>query len=168
MIILKFHFDKQKKTVTSIRKVLTYILIVFLILFSFCSVRKQPGKVWDLRGKIVTLTKSLSGLPYRYGGDDIDGFDCSGLVNYVYGCFGIEVPRTAKKQGKLKNKIRLKRAKPGDLLVFKLKRRRWHSGILIDKKYFIHAPNRQEPVRRESLNGYWRSHLTAVIRVINE
>jgi cell wall-associated NlpC family hydrolase len=131
-------------------------------------VRTKPDKVWDMRGKIVTLSKSLTGLPYRYGGDDIDGFDCSGLVRYVYGCFGFEVPRTAKKQGKLKNKVTLKKAKPGDIVVFKLKRKRWHSGIIIGKEYFIHAPNRREPVREEFFNSYWRSHLAAVIRIIDE
>lgn len=147
---------------------LTYLLVFFVLFTSFCGVRTKPDKVWDIRGKIVTLSKSLTGLPYRYGGDDIDGFDCSGLVRYVYGCFGFEVPRTAKKQGKLKNKVTLKKAKPGDIVVFKLKRKRWHSGIIIGKEYFVHAPNRREPVREEFFNSYWRSHLAAVIRIIDE
>lgn len=161
--------DRKRKTLNSLSQNLsTYSLIVFFLFSSFCGVRTKPGKVWNLRDKIVTLSKSLTGLPYRYGGDDINGFDCSGLVSYVYGCFGIEVPRTAKKQGKLKNKIKFKNARPGDILVFKLKRRRWHSGILINKKHFIHAPNRETPVREEYLSSYWRSHLRAVIRIIDE
>jgi cell wall-associated NlpC family hydrolase len=148
-----------------------FIIPVFLsisLFSSFCSVRTKPDKVWHLRDKVVTLAKSLTGLPYKYGGDDIDGLDCSGLVYYVYSSFGMSVPRTAKKQGKLKSKVKFKKAKPGDILVFKLKRRRWHSGILINKKYFIHAPNRKETVREESLNSYWRSRLRAVIGIINE
>ena len=146
------------------------IVIVFLILmFTFsCTVRTKPDKVWNLRDKVVTLSKSLTGLPYKYGGDDIDGFDCSGFVYYVYGSFGLEVPRTAKKQGKLKKKVKFKKAKPGDILVFKLKRRRWHSGILIDKKSFIHAPNKNDAVKKEYLNSYWRSRLRTVISMIDE
>ncbi len=121
-----------------------------------------------MREKIVALAKSLSGLPYRFGGDDIDGFDCSGFVHYVYKCFGIEIPRTAKKQGKLPGKISFARAKPGDILVFKLKRRDWHSGIFLSKKRFIHAPNKKERLREEDLNSYWLEHLERVIGVIDE
>ena len=74
------------------------ILLIITLLTSCCLVRKEPGKVWDLRGKIVLLAKSLAGLPYKYGGHEIDGFDCSGLIYYVYDSFGIKLPRTAKKQ----------------------------------------------------------------------
>lgn len=136
--------------------------------FSFCSIKKEPDKVWNLRAKIAALTESLVGIHYRLGGEDIEGFDCSGLVHYVYDCFGITVPRTAKEQGKLKPKVKLKRAKPGDILVFKLKRRKWHTGIFIKKDYFIHAPNKKESVRKEYLTSFWRSRLKAVISLISE
>jgi hypothetical protein len=142
--------------------------IVFLFLFiSFCRVSKEPDRVWDLRGKIVVLARSLTGLPYRYGGEEINGFDCSGFVYYVYDSYGIKLPRTAEKQAKMKEKIKLRQAKPADILAFRFKRR-WHTAIYIGNNSFIHAPNRRTRVRVESLNKSWKRHLKYVIRLIDE
>jgi hypothetical protein len=143
------------------------ILLIFVLLISYCLVRKEPEKVWNLRGKIVLLAKSLAGLPYRYGGHEIDGFDCSGFVYYVYDSFGIKLPRTAKKQAMLKEKIKLKRAQPADILVFKIKRR-WHTAIYTGGNSFIHAPNKRNRVRKESLEKFWKKRLKYVIKIIEE
>ena len=143
------------------------ILLIIFLLISCCLVRKEPEKVWDLRGKIALLAKSMEGLPYKYGGYEIDGFDCSGLVYYVYDSFGIKLPRTAKKQAELKEKIKFKRARPADILVFKLKRR-WHTSIYIGDKLFIHAPNKRSRVRKESLDKYWKKRLKYVVQIIDD
>jgi cell wall-associated NlpC family hydrolase len=132
-----------------------------------CRVNREPGSVWNLREKITRLSIDLIGIPYQYGGYDITGFDCSGFVYYVFSSFGIELPRTAKKQGKVKKKIPLKKARPADILVFKLKSG-WHSGIYSGKHFFIHAPNQSDRVRREYLSQYWMARLKAVIRVIDD
>jgi len=142
-------------------------LLLVILLTSVCQIKKEPEKVWNIRNKIAVLTKSLIGLPYQYGGYELDGFDCSGLVYYVYDCYGIKLPRTAKKQAKLKEKISLKRAKPGDILAFKLKRR-WHTAVYIGDKSFVHAPNRKEKVREETLNTFWKKRLKRVIRIIED
>jgi len=143
------------------------LLIVILFVFSYCRVSSQPGKVWNLRGKVVGLAKSLTGLPYEYGGEEIYGFDCSGFVYYVYDSFGIKLPRTAKKQGKLDEQIKFKRAKPADILVFKIKRR-WHTAIYIGENSFIHAPNKKSRVRVERLSKYWKKRLKHAVRIIDE
>ena len=143
------------------------ILLIIIFLISCCLVRKEPEKVWDLRGKIALLAKSLVGLPYKYGGNEIDGFDCSGLVYYVYDSFGIKLPRTAKKQAKLEEKIKFRRARPADILVFKLKRR-WHTAIYAGDKSFIHAPNKRNRVRKESLDKYWKKRLKYIVQIIND
>jgi cell wall-associated NlpC family hydrolase len=142
-------------------------MVVPVLFISDCAVRTEPGNVWNLRDKIVTLTESLTGLPYKYGGNEIDGFDCSGLVHYVFDCYGTPLPRTAEKQAKLKEKIKLRQARPADILVFKLKRR-WHAAIYMGDGYFIHAPNRNEVVRKERLNDFWKKRLKSVIRVIHD
>jgi cell wall-associated NlpC family hydrolase len=108
----------------------------------------------------------LVGLQYRFGGEDIDGFDCSGLVSYVYDCYGYKIPRTAKRQSKLKKKIKLRRAKPGDIVIFKIKRNRWHTGLYIGDNEFIHAPNRKAKVRKERLNKYWRKRLKHAVSML--
>ena len=148
------------------RVILLYVLTVLLFL-SFCRVRSEPGKVWDVRGKIVDLSLSLIGIPYRFGGFDLDGFDCSGFVFYVYDCFGIKIPRTAKKQGKIKSKVKFRNAKPADVLVFKVKRG-WHTGIYVGGDSFVHAPTKRGFIRKEKLNSYWKRRLKKTVRIIDE
>jgi len=155
-----------------IRRHRIHLVILTAVLMSAvyctnCMVRKEPDKVWDLRGKVVQLAQSLQGLPYQYGGYDIEGFDCSGLVYYVYEAFGLKVPRTARKQAKMKGSVRLKQARPSDILAFKLKRR-WHTAIYIGDNFFIHAPNAESYIRKERLNAFWKKRLKAVISVIKE
>jgi len=144
-----------------------FLLLLILPFFS-CSFRTEPEKIWNLRGKIVALAESLRGIPYHYGGTDIDGFDCSGFVNYLYDSFGVDIPRTAKKQGKIKTRIKLKNAKKGDILVFRIKRNQWHSGIFISKKYFIHSPNGRGVVRREKYTKYWRKRIKYTISILDD
>lgn len=142
------------------------LMLVMLVLLPTCHIKHEPDKVYNLRKKMVTLAKSLVGLPYTYGGEDIDGFDCSGLVQYVYDCFGIKLPRTAKKQAKLKEKIKFKKAKGGDILVFKFKRR-YHTAIYVGDNAFIHAPNRNSVVRKQPLTKTWKKNLKYVVSIID-
>ncbi|MEN8153711.1 MAG: C40 family peptidase [Acidobacteriota bacterium] len=144
------------------------IVFILLLLLNYCSFRSEPEKVWNIRSKIVTLTESLKGIPYRYGGFEIDGFDCSGFVYYIYDSFGINIPRTAKKQGKIKARVRFKSAKPGDILVFKIKRNRWHTGIYVNDKFFVHSPNGRGFVRREGYSKFWKKKLKYVISILDD
>ncbi|MBN2347112.1 MAG: C40 family peptidase [Candidatus Aminicenantes bacterium] len=118
-----------------------------------------------LRRQVVFLARSLVGIPYVYGGTDIDGFDCSGLVHYVYDCFGIRLPRSAREQARLPHKVRLRSARAGDILVFRLKRA-WHSAIFLGGRRFVHAPSAPGRVRVEELGGYWLSRLEAVVSIL--
>lgn len=151
------------------RSLRTWLAVHLLAFFGFmaCRITTKPPEVRNLRDKIIRLSTDLIGIPYQYGGYDITGFDCSGFVYYVFSCFGIELPRTAKKQGRIKNKISLKKARPGDVLVFKLKAG-WHSGIYSGRYFFIHAPNQSDRVRREYLSQYWLSRLKSVVQVIDD
>lgn len=147
--------------------VLVLLVLLVLLVMPFCRVRKEPEVIWNLRGKLVELAKSLVGLPYRYGGEEIDGFDCSGFVYYLYDCYGIKLPRTAAGQSGLKGKIKLKYAQPADILLFKFGRR-WHTAFYIGSNRFIHAPVKNDRLRVESLNESWKQRLQYVIRVIDE
>lgn len=140
-------------------------LMVLLLACSACAVMTEPEALNVMRRQIVGLAQSLAGIPYVYGGSDIDGFDCSGLVFYVYDCFGIRLPRSAREQAQLKGSVKLKHAAPGDILVFKLKRI-WHSAIYLGQNRFVHAPNAEGWVRFETLNEYWRAHLHNVVAVL--
>lgn len=125
-----------------------------------------PSAPAGLRSKVVTLARNLAGLPYHYGGGDIDGFDCSGLVHYVFHCFGIDVPRTARAQGRMNRRVANRLARPGDILAFRLQSG-WHTAIMVAKGRFVHAPGRGKRIRFEELNSWWRRRLKAVIDVID-
>jgi len=149
-----------------IRFSLTFILLVLCLLGPACRVRTEPQENERLRVRIVELARSLCGLNYSFGGTDINGFDCSGLVHYVYSCYGIELPRTAKEQMTVPRQISLKRIKPGDIIVFRLPRT-WHSVVYIGDGRFVHAPSRNSRVREEILNDYWQSRLRKVVSVLS-
>ena len=151
------------------KKLIVAVAVVLVLLFSLfqCSFKSEPEKVWHLRSKVVGLAISLIGFPYKYGGTDIQGFDCSGFVSYVYGCYGLSIPRTAKKQAKIKTRVATRHARPGDLVVFKL-RSGWHTGILVGRDFFVHSPSQGGRVRKESLNEFWTSRLKRVVQVIQD
>lgn len=141
--------------------------LLFLLVLCGCQIQREPGQDRSIRDKILQLAEHLQGLPYHFGGVDIDGFDCSGLVQYVYDCFGIKIPRSAKSQACLKKKINLKRAKPADILIFRI-RGRWHTAIYTGANSFIHAPKRNCPIRKEQLNTYWKRKLEGAIQLIRD
>ncbi len=136
-----------------------------LLAAASCAVRTEPPGRPALRGRVALLAASLAGLPYVYGGGDIDGFDCSGLVAYVYDCFGIRLPRSAREQSRLGRAVRLHQAQPGDILAFRLKKS-WHTAIFLGQGSFVHAPSSGGWVRVEILNDYWLPRLKAVIAVL--
>lgn len=77
----------------------------------------QTGKTTPV--ELVNFACSLSGAPYRYGSADPGkGFDCSGFVTYVFGHFGIMVPRTSADFAPVQRAIALKDAKAGDIVLF--------------------------------------------------
>ena len=120
-----------------------------------------------MRSKVVELALALRGRPYRLGGDEIDGMDCSGFVHYVFHAFGYESPRVAKAYAKVKPSIRLKSIKAADVLVFKLSGS-WHLGFYSGNNRFVHAPSSGQRIREEELTDYWRKKLVRVVRVIRD
>lgn len=120
-----------------------------------------------MRGKVVELARALTGRPYRLGGGEIDGLDCSGLVHYVFHAFGYKSPRTAREFARVKPAVRLDRLKAADVLVFKLKGS-WHVGLYSGKGAFVHAPSRGQRVREEALNAFWLENCRRAVRIIRD
>lgn len=84
---------------------------------------------------VVETARQFLGVPYVWGGTTPAGFDCSGLVQYVYGLHGVSLPRTDAAQKAAGTVIDPDQAQPGDLV--------WHPGhigIYAGNGMVIHAP----------------------------
>jgi cell wall-associated NlpC family hydrolase len=110
----------------------------------------------------LAIARDMVGIPYRYGGADPRGFDCSGLVYYSYRKAGIEVPRTADEQYRKSKRVQAGALQPGDLVFFTISRDKpSHVGIYTGNGRFIHAPSSGKSVAYASLhNPYWEERLT--------
>lgn len=116
--------------------------------------------------QVLAIAKSLLGTPYRYGGASPDGFDCSGLVQYVYHKASMAVPRTAAEQSRRVHRVHLSELRSGDLVFFRLSGRKTsHVGIYAGDGRFIHAPSSGKLVSYASLEDrYWKERLVVAGR----
>jgi NlpC/P60 family len=106
----------------------------------------------------VDFAASLIGRPYVWGAEGPDAFDCSGLTQYVYQEFGIDLPRRAISQSKVGDGVS-RRLQRGDLVFFSTDTRRslvTHVGIYESRGIMINASKRNGRVRRDDLDDeYW-------------
>jgi cell wall-associated NlpC family hydrolase len=121
-----------------------------------------PAKTQSRPHRGLAIARDMIGMPYRYGGADPRGFDCSGLVYYSYRKAGIEVPRTAAEQYRKSKRVQAGPLQPGDLVFFTISRDKLsHVGIYAGNGRFIHAPSSGKSVVYASLhNPYWGVRLT--------
>lgn len=115
---------------------------------------------------VLQRALALLGTPYRWGGASPDkGFDCSGLVSYVFrNAMGIELPRVSRDMAKSGEPISDRtKLSAGDLVFFGRRGRVDHVGIYLGEGRFVHAPRTGKDVMVSSLDsGYWsRKYLQA-------
>jgi len=123
-------------------------------------------------GRAQTLLKgalALLGTPYRWGGTSPEaGFDCSGLVGYVFRtALGIELPRVSRDMARDGEKVERAALAPGDLVFFSRRGKRVdHVGIYVGDGRFLHAPRTGRDVTVSELDtGYWSHKFLQARRV---
>lgn len=103
---------------------------------------------------IANAARQYLGIQYVWGGSTPSGFDCSGLVQYVYGQKGLSVPRTTYNQIQTGSSVGPDKLRPGDLVFFDTDRSKKgpdHVGIYLGGGKFIHAPAPGQGVKISSL-----------------
>ncbi len=116
-----------------------------------------------LQKAIVNGAKQFVGTPYVWGGSSPDGFDCSGLVQYVYSNLGIKAPRVTYQQFQAGKKVNPRNAQPGDLVFFRMESQGpGHVGIYAGNGKYIQAPQTGDVVKISNLAD--RSDLVGVRR----
>jgi cell wall-associated NlpC family hydrolase len=117
---------------------------------------------------IVKDALALRGVPYRNGGTDPKGFDCSGLVQYVFAKHGVTLPRGTREQLDHGTEVRLAAIAPGDLIFFSTtaSKEASHVGVAIGGDEFVHAPSSRGRVRVEKFSApYWSRRIVGVRRL---
>jgi cell wall-associated NlpC family hydrolase len=106
----------------------------------------------------ATIALRYLGVPYVWGGASPDGFDCSGLVMYVYAQLGISLPHFAAAQYGMGTPVARSDLQPGDLVFFDGLN---HVGIYIGDGQLVHAPQTGDVVKISSLSDFGDSYVGA-------
>ncbi len=143
-ILLRLEAEKQKATAGNDEW--------YIVALEVDSIAKYD----TLRNRIITRAQKYLGVRYRYGQANEKGFDCSGFVKYVFGKFGIELPRSSYTQFNICKQVEIDKAKAGDLVFFNTRgRRASHVGIYMGNNKFIHSPSRGRTVSIDSISAYY-------------
>jgi cell wall-associated NlpC family hydrolase len=120
-----------------------------------------------IQPSVVSLALSLRGTPYRNGGSDLAGFDCSGFVQWVFAHNGLALPREVKDQYRVGRDIDTDDVRAGDLVFFEtVSPGASHVGIALGGGEFVHAPSSRGVVRVERYtSGYWDDRWVGARRV---
>ena len=115
------------------------------------TVDSRPRRsILSLGQRAVRIAAEEIGVPYRYGGSTPSGFDCSGLVAYVYGKLGVSLPHNAAAQYAYGRAVDRGDLRPGDLVFF---HGLGHVGVYIGRGRIIHAPHSGERVEIQRLTA---------------
>lgn len=116
---------------------------------------------------VCDLAAQFLGVPYVWGGTSPSGFDCSGLVQYVYNQLGIKLARVADDQMKEGIPVTRDQLMPGDLVGFGYGGYASHIGIYVGNGMMIHAPHTGDVVKYTSIDSdYYAGRFLGGRRII--
>jgi lipoprotein Spr len=157
---------------TLVRKVISVSLCA-VIGFTGMAVSHTPkaSAATSKAGKIITLGKKYIGVKYRFGAPSgsTSAFDCSSFTQYIYGKYGVKLPRVSSSQATKGYKVAKSSLKKGDLVFFKVARtgsKIGHVGVYVGNNKMLHTYG-SHGVTYSSINtSYWKSHYITARRVL--
>ena len=112
---------------------------------------QAPDKV----NGIIALAKSEVGKPYVWGAVGPDSFDCSGLVQYVYAKYGVNMPRTTYDQVKVGQTVSMDSLQPGDLLFWGSTTAPYHVAIYIGNNQYVNSATPEQGTILQTISSYY-------------
>ena len=154
-------------------------IFIYILATSGCSTfgtKSNASKVAQFKQDTSVGTENISiaavglvDVPYRFGGNTPSGgFDCSGLIVYVYNkAAGIKLPRTIQLMSSQGKSIDGQPPAPGDLVFFNTTGEKYsHAGIYVGQGRFVHAPSTGGTVRLDYITSpYWAAKFTEARRI---
>ncbi len=150
----------------------SYLFFTVLIFLSSCISQKKISKTNSVNS-VIGNARTYIGTPYKWGGNDKKGIDCSGLLVRSFESVGMKLPRTTSQQIDLGKKVSLKKSKEGDLVFFafgKSKRKVTHVGLVSNRKNnsdikFIHASSSKGVIETQLIRDYYLNRIRKIKRV---
>lgn len=127
----------------------------------------QPQQVSSLASQVLAYAARFLGVPYVWGGMSPSGFDCSGLIEYVYRHFGISLPRTSQEQATVGMRVSAgQQLLPGDLIFYDEAGGGpdSHVALYVGGNKQIVAPHTGLPVEYQTVGNF--SHAQRIIGVL--
>lgn len=145
-----------------------FIACIFLSMQCNANAQDQVEMNSPLPHPVVAQASELLGVPYRWGGTEpLKGFDCSGLIQYVFSRLHISVPRMPVEMFKKYSPVPSSQLLPGDVVFFNTFGKISHVGIYIGDRRFIHAPHKGLDVSIESMDStYYKPRFAGARRLI--
>ena len=113
------------------------------------------------------------GTPYKWAGESLQGFDCSGFVKYLYGKVGIKLPHNANKISYLGKEVSERNAQTGDVVLFGSKSKKGHhashAGVIYENNgeiKVVHSISKGVHITTD-YNVYWKQRVIFIKNIID-
>lgn len=151
----------------SMTKIQFLIISVLLLILTSCGASKKAAAVAKVELELEKQYQLYKGVPYKWGGMDRRGFDCSGFVGKVYKeGLKTQLPRTTKDIASMGRKVSKHKLKPGDLVFFRPSRKYRHVGIYVGDNLFMHSSTSKGIMKSNLDNVYWKKKFRYAKRIL--